>query len=139
MESPKAIASSATADEPEKIVAWFHRILRNTLTDEFRKARSQEKKLNEYAVEILPRLDPETETDLCRCVSSLLEELHESEKKILEGHFFEGKKFKELSVEFRQTEGAIRVKALRAREKLKESLRACCNITRFEEAKDCGC
>ena len=135
----KAIGSPTTAEEPEKVTSWFYQILRNTLTDEFRKAKSQKKTSDEYAAEVLPRLDPETEENLCRCVASLMSELPAVKKSILEKHFFEGKKFKELSFEFKQTEGAIRVKALRARDKLKESLKECCNITRFEQAKDCGC
>ena len=135
----KAIASPTNVAEPEKVTAWFYQILRNTLTDEFRKNQAQKRRNVEYAAEVLPYLDPETQENLCRCIAGLMAELPAVEKKILEGHFFDGKKFKELSEEFQQTEGAIRVKALRAREKLKESLRECCNITRFEQVKECGC
>jgi RNA polymerase sigma-70 factor (ECF subfamily) len=135
----KAIATPTSADEPEKVTSWFYQILRNTLIDEFRKAKSLKKKTDEYAAEVLPHLDPETEEKLCKCVNGLMSELPDIEKSILEKHFFEGKKFKELSNEFGQSEGAIRVKTLRARQKLKESLRDCCNITRFDQAKDCEC
>jgi RNA polymerase sigma-70 factor (ECF subfamily) len=135
----KAISSPSSVEEPEKLTAWFYQILRNTLTDEFRKMSAQKKWTQTYALEVLPTLDAETETILCRCLEGMMEELSALERNILEGHFFEGKKFKTLSQEFGQSEGSIRVKALRARDKLKEALRACCNITRFEQVKDCGC
>lgn len=135
----KAFSSTTTVEEPEKVTAWFYQIIRNTLTDEFRKLNSQKKTNEAFAAEVLPKLDPETEEQICRCVNGLLSELPAVERAILEKHFFEGKKFKELAEEFHQAEGTIRVKALRARDKLKESLRECCNITRFDEAKDCGC
>ena len=135
----KALATPTEVEEPEKVTSWFYQILRNTLTDEFRKNSAHKKKLEEYAFEVLPKLDPETESILCQCVKQLMTELPESERSILEKHFFEGKKFKELSKEFHQSEGSIRVKALRARQKLKESLKECCNITRIDQTDDCAC
>lgn len=135
----KAVASPTSTEEPEKVTSWFYQILRNTLTDEFRKMSSEKRKIDAFSAEVLPELDAETEENLCRCVESIMADLPAGEKTILEKHFFEGKKFKELSAEFHQSEGAIRVKALRAREKLKDSLKKCCGMTRLEDAKDCGC
>jgi RNA polymerase sigma-70 factor, ECF subfamily len=134
----KALKTPAGPEEG-KVTSWFYQILRNTLTDEFRNAKRTERRNEEYAAEVKPFLDPATEESLCRCVLGLLDDLAPTEKKILEGHFFDGKKFKDLSAEFNQSEGAIRIKAQRARERLKESLRRCCKMTSFGEASGCEC
>jgi len=124
---------------PEKLPAWFFRILKNTLIDEFRKLKRDIEKSKEYQRDVLPDLESQIEEKLCECVKHLILDLSPEEQLILEKHFFEGKKFQDLSQEFGQSEGTIRVKATRARKKLKELFRDCCNITRFDQTKDCSC
>ena len=135
----KAIASPSAAEEPEKVTAWFYRVLSNTMIDELRREKSASRTSDAYANEILPRLDAETEEKLCQCVNGLFSDLAPGERLVLEKHFFDGKKFSELARESGEPEGSIRIRAHRARQKLRESLRACCNLTSFEQAKECEC
>ena len=135
----KAIATPTEAHESEKLAHWFYRILKNTMLDEFRKTKLHAEKSKQYQLEVAEYLDPQTEQTLCQCVKGLLKDLPPLEKSILEKHFFEGASFKSLSKEFDLAEGTIRVRALRAREKLKDGLRECCNVTRYDQTEDCGC
>lgn len=135
----KALTTQSENSEPEKITSWFYQILRNTLIDEFRKRKHLDEKHDEYLSQL--QLDPPQELDekICACVNAIMQDLPKADREILESHFFDGKKFKELAEIYHQTEGSIRVKAQRSRDKLKEMLKSCCNITRLSEMSDCEC
>jgi DNA-directed RNA polymerase specialized sigma24 family protein len=107
------------AEESEKLPAWFHRILKNTMLDEFRKSKMDLTKSHEYVSDIQPALDARTEEILCQRIN--------------------GKKFKDLALESGQAEGTLRVRAQRAREKLKSMFLKCCNVSTLNQLRDCGC
>lgn len=135
----KAVVTETDPQDSEKISSWFFRILKNTMIDEFRKTKRDLKKINEYELTIEKEFDPTTQKHLCDCVSGFLEDLSPPEKKLIEAHFFEGKSFKELSSEYQSKESALRVKALRAREKLKAALKNSCGMNSMSDAEDCEC
>lgn len=135
----KAVATTTVPEESEKIIRWFYQIIRNTLIDEFRNEKTLKNTTDELSKEILPALDQESEANLCRCIDNLLDEIPIRERKIIEKHFYEGKKLKELAIEFKLSEANIRVLALRTRQKLKMALKACCNAKSFQDVQSCDC
>lgn len=135
----KAIATDAGAESNEKVSSWFYQILKNTMIDEFRRSKRDLKKINEYALATEKEFDPETVKNLCQCVSGFIEDLPKLEKTILEEHFFNGESFKELAIKHDLKESTLRVKALRAREKLKEALKNSCGMKSMSDAENCEC
>lgn len=135
----RVLQTESNPENPEKMSSWFYQILKNTMIDEFRKTKRENQKAIELKLDLERTLDEPTEKKLCDCVDLMIEELPESEKRLLEGHFFEGKSYKTLALESGLGESAIRVKAMRAREKLKTSLKRECGINEFGEATDCEC
>jgi len=71
----KAFTSTTEADEAEKLPAWFFRILKNTLIDEFRKLKRDIEKSKEYQRDVLPDLESQIEEKLCECVKHLILDL----------------------------------------------------------------
>ena len=136
----KALTSEASLENQEKLQSWFMSILKNTLLDYFRSNTLHQKKNNEFQIETeLLANNPEIEESFCKCVNGFLGDLPESDQSLLQEHFFEGKSFAALSSEHGTAEGTLRVKALHAREKIKEMFKACCHVRKFNDLKDCGC
>jgi RNA polymerase sigma-70 factor (ECF subfamily) len=136
----KALTTEATLQNKEKLQSWFMAILRNSLLDHFRSRALHQKKERLYQIEQeIAATDTELEQTFCQCVKGFLGEIPETDKALLEKHFLEGKTFAELSKTDGIAEGTLRVKSLRARERLKDMFKACCNVRKFEDLKDCGC
>jgi RNA polymerase sigma-70 factor (ECF subfamily) len=79
------------------------------------------------------------ETRLCQCVGHYLNELGQDEKELLEEHFYHQKSYKELSQKTGISESTLRVKAQRARAKLKGLFKTCCQAKSLSDLKSCDC
>lgn len=133
----KAIKSDNLLDDLTNLDGWFYRILTNTALDVLRKRKVISSKAEEVAKSQL--LDAETEKELCGCVINLITELAPEDQDLLKQHFFGNKTLKSISQEIGVSESALRVRALRARQKLKELFKGCCNPESLEDLRDCEC
>ncbi len=136
----KALTTEAELQDQEKLQSWFMSILKNTLLDYFRSQSLHDQKTKAYQIEAdLLNEAPEIEESFCACVKGFLKDIPENDRVLLQEHFFEGKSFAKLSQQSGSSESNLRVKSLRAREKLKGMFKACCNVRRFQDLADCGC
>jgi len=135
----KAVPSESQVNDPQKISAWFYSFLRTTVIDQFRRQKKFHQKSGVYAREILPVLVSQTEEKLCNCLNHFMDDLSKNERELLNQHFVDGKTFKELSQNAGQTESAVRVRAMRARKKLKEAFRTFCNADTLSDTQACDC
>jgi RNA polymerase sigma-70 factor (ECF subfamily) len=133
----KAIKSDNLKDDLTNIDGWFYRILTNTALDVVRKRALVSKKSEELAQFQLS--DAESEKEICGCISKLINELAPDDQDVLKQHFYGNKTLKSISQEIGVSESALRVRALRARQKLKELFKSCCNPESLDDLKNCEC
>jgi RNA polymerase sigma factor (sigma-70 family) len=136
----KALGSKAELREHEKLQSWFMAILRNVVVDNIRSKNLHREKKAIYQREIdLFHENPEVEDSFCRCVNDFIEDLPAAERNLLKERFLHGKTFRDLSREYGISLGTLRVKSLRAKEKLRLMFKACCKVRKFKDFADCDC
>ncbi len=133
----KVIQADNQLSELENLDGWFYRVLSNAAIDVLRKRKLMAAKSDELAEALLA--DKESEREICGCVSRLMDELAEGDRDVLKKHFFGKRTLKELSAEIGISESALRVRAMRARERLKALFKSCCNPGSLADLRDCDC
>ncbi len=135
----KALTTEAKLRSSEKMQTWFLNILRNTLTDHVRSRNLHRRKENTYQMEKELFLEQDIEESFCPCVNHFMDEISHTDRELLHEHFLNGKTFTFLAKELGVSQATLRVKSLRAKEKLKEMFKAGCKVQKFEDFADCGC
>lgn len=133
----KAIKSDNLKEDLTNLDGWFYRILQNTALDVVRKRSLISKKVNELAEFQL--FTAEVKKEVCGCISKLMNELSPDDQDVLKQHFYGDKTLKSISEEIGISESALRVRALRARGKLKNLFKSCCDPDSLEDLRNCGC
>ena len=133
----KAIKSDSLTEDLTNLDGWFYRILKNTALDAVRKRSLIFKKADEVAQ--LQLSSTEIEKEVCECISKLMNELSPDDQDVLKQHFYGDKTLKSISEDIGISESTLRVRALRARGKLKNLFKSCCNSDSLEDLKNCGC
>ncbi len=80
------------------------------------------------------RQEPAPDADVVRAVRAALDRLPETQRVVVHLHRYEGMTFEEIAQALSTTPGAVRVRASRAYERLREELRAVLSVPDGEEA-----
>ncbi|MFL5784090.1 MAG: RNA polymerase sigma factor [Bacteriovoracaceae bacterium] len=133
----KAIESDDLKEDMTNLDGWFYRILTNTALDVVRKRSLISRKEDEVIEFQLS--SAEAEKEICGCVSRLINELAPDDQALLKDHFYGNKTLKSISQEIGISESALRVRALRARQKLKTLFKNCCDPEDLQDLRNCEC
>ena len=125
--------------DDESAVAWFYRVLRNALTDYYRKHAVQQKAAERLAAEPEPDDDSEVHKAVCRCVSGLLPALKPEYSGILERVDLEDESVSVVATELGITANNATVRLHRARQALKRQLERTCGACMTHGCFDCTC
>jgi hypothetical protein len=79
--SMRAFEAAESLDDPERVVPWLYRIVRNTLIDEARAAATRQRRL--YVTDLVPEIAEPVKEISCRCSVALVRELTPSYATIL--------------------------------------------------------
>ncbi len=71
----KAMERGSQIREEQSTVAWFYRILRNAITDHYRRGASQAKALEEFAAETPLSYENELQETVCACIGDVIRDL----------------------------------------------------------------
>ena len=71
----QAIEHGGQIRDDESTVAWFYRILRNAITDSYRRQSARTKAHESYAAETPLSHEPALEQTVCACVSDVIQDL----------------------------------------------------------------
>jgi RNA polymerase sigma-70 factor, ECF subfamily len=136
--------------DPKKLRSWLFQIARNTLIDYYRKPHntlSVESQHSELHAE-KPDAQEAMHQDLSQCIKPFIKNLPEKYGEILDAIDIQGASQKELAKELGLSYSAVKSRAQRGRQKLKELFQECCtykmdtrgNIIEYETKSDCcGC
>lgn len=125
----------------EKIVAWFYRVLRNSVIDYYRRRSASARATDTWAREVAESTSPmpETEQEICRCVSALLGNLKSDYADALrivdieEGNLSQLARHSNITVE----NAAVRIH--RARKALRSQVAKACGTCADHGCLNCSC
>lgn len=128
--------------DDESAVAWFYRLLRNAVTDHYRRAAAGRKALEAHAREA-PGADPGFEADLeravCACVDDLIPILKPEYAELIRRVDLGGADVTSAAGALGITPGNARVRLHRARAALRDELERSCRTCATHGCLDCSC
>ena len=125
----------------ESATAWFYRVLRNAITDHFRRQETQSRALDRLAAETETGedSDKELESAVCECVVSLLDTLKPEYATALRRVELDGVSVRGYADEAGITAGNAGVRIHRAREALRKQVARSCGTCLSHGCLDCNC
>jgi len=130
-----------TLNQEESAVAWFYRLLRNSVVDHYRRQKASNRKLEKLAheLETVGATDNELAGSVCQCVGRLAETLKPEYAEALRRVELDGMSVKGYATEAGITSGNAAVRVFRAREALKKRVSRSCGTCADHGCLDCTC
>jgi RNA polymerase sigma-70 factor (ECF subfamily) len=127
--------------QDEKVVAWFYRVLRNSLIDHYRQRSTSARAMEAWARELteLQEPDPVLRQEICQCVSGLLATLKEEYQQALRIVDLEDGKLSDLAQQSGITAENAAVRVHRARKALRRQVEQACGTCAEHGCLDCHC
>jgi RNA polymerase sigma factor (sigma-70 family) len=126
--------------DEESAVAWFYRVLRNTIIDHARRCAAVQRKLAAFAAELEQvEAEPELSSQVCGCVRVLAETLKPEYAEALRRIDVEGMSVKAFAEAAGISANNASVRVFRAREALRAQLSRCCGGCAEHGCVDCTC
>lgn len=135
----KAIEAAPDLEDEEKLVSWFYQIVRNAITDHYRRQQTKKKNVKQYAQEKDFDVTPEDEETICSCFRELLPTLKEEYREVIEAVELGDKSAEQMAERLGITRNNVNVRRYRARQKLKERLEETCRTCAEHGCLDCTC
>lgn len=134
----KAIEHEGLLKE-QTVVPWFYRVLRNSIVDMYRTQQAKNKALERISAGFLEECGAKIQSDLCKCMNGLWDELKPAYADVLRNVDLGGKRLTEYARERGRSENAMRVKLHRAREQMKAALKGNCKGCAEHDCLSCDC
>jgi RNA polymerase sigma-70 factor (ECF subfamily) len=125
--------------DPESSVAWFYRLLRNALTDYYRRRGAEARALEKQGAEAPRATEPELQAVVCSCLHRLLPTLDPTYAAILSRVDFEDASLQTVATELGITRNNATVRLHRARQALNRALEKSCGTCAEHGCLDCSC
>ena len=135
----KAIEHGSEIRGDESTVAWFYRILRNSITDSYRRKSARTRVQEDFAAEAPLSYELELETTVCACIGDVIQELKREYREAIEQVDLGG-----ITVQaFAESQGTsannASVRLHRARKDLAKKLTRVCGTCAEHKCLDCTC
>jgi RNA polymerase sigma-70 factor (ECF subfamily) len=127
--------------QDEKVVAWFYRVLRNSLIDHYRRRSSSARAMEAWGREFAENQTAPVEVldEICRCVSTLLETLKPEYRDALRIMDLEEGTLSDLAHQAGITVENAAVRVHRARRALRRQVERSCGTCAEHGCLDCHC
>jgi RNA polymerase sigma factor (sigma-70 family) len=141
----KALTNPEPLKNPESMVPWFYRILRNALIDFYRTRGSEDRKNEAFMQELLGdetqtlAMPPEVEASICACMKDLIPSLKPEYGSLIQKVDLDGEAMEDVSTELGISTNNLAVRLHRARQALKTSLIRSCGACTEHGCLDCTC
>lgn len=137
----RASEKASSLRNGESSVAWFYRILRNSVIDYYRHRSVEDRALDRWVHDLqteTPR-DAQTEEIACQCINTVLSKLKPAYKEILREVDVAGKPLEAFAKSSGITAGNAAVRVHRARQRLKKQLIKLCGTCCPQSCGNCTC
>jgi len=137
----KSIEKRGDLRDEESIVAWFYRVLRNSVVDYYRQSGRNPQELVGILSDLESRAKapPDSQKEICQCVNPLLENLKPEYREALTTIDLGDGSLADLASRARITEGNAAVRIHRAREAMRKQVQMTCGACAEHHCVDCHC
>ncbi|GAC1418469.1 MAG: hypothetical protein NVS9B15_01330 [Acidobacteriaceae bacterium] len=135
----KAMEHGHELRSEESTVAWFYRILRNAVTDNFRRKSAQTKAHESFAEEAPLTYEPELKATVCACIEDVIQDLKPEYRHAIEQVDLGGLSVQDFAKLESTTSNNASVRLHRARKDVAKRLTAVCGICAEHKCVDCTC
>ncbi len=136
----RAVEKGVPADESEGAVHWFFAVLRNAVTDHYRRRGTESRAIASLVNEGIPEIaDPELRAEVCACFRRLLPTLRAEYATILEQVDLEERSVADVADELGITPNNASVRLHRARGALRRQLERSCGVCATHGCLECSC
>lgn len=127
--------------QDEKVVAWFYRVLRNSVIDHYRRRSASERAMDAWGKEFTQSQDPDAalRQEICQCVSGLLSTLKPEYRDALRVVDLEDGSLNDLAQQSGITAENAAVRIHRARKALRRQVEQACGTCAKHGCFDCHC
>jgi len=128
--------------DDESVTAWFYRVLRNAVTDHYRR-RSARERAHAYAAGIAPQAEPPLDAEMfdavCGCVNGMVDSLKHEYADAIRRVDLDGVPVRDYAREIGITASNAGVRLHRARSALRSQLVRACGTCSEHGCLDCRC
>lgn len=135
----KALEHGSEVRDSESILAWFYRILRNAITDHFRRSTVQSAAFESFAREQAESYEYELQSQACACIKEVLSGLKPQYTEAIEQMDLEGQSPEVFARAHNITVNNASVRLHRARRAAASRLTATCGACAEHKCTDCTC
>lgn len=135
----KAIERGSEIRDEESSVAWFYRILRNAVTDHYRRRASKAKALEALSIEIPESYEPEIIGAICECIGEVIGDLKPEYRTAIEQVDLREIPVEQFAKSEQISENNASVRLHRARKAVAKHLKTVCGSCAEHKCLDCTC
>lgn len=136
----RALRAAPDLEDEDRLVSWLYRIIRNAITDAYRRHAAAARRLEAYALEEAAAAPTdEDEVALCVCFEALLPTLKPEYAELIERMDLGGAGAEEMAEWLGITRNNLKVRHHRARQQLRERLEETCRTCAEHGCLDCTC
>jgi RNA polymerase sigma-70 factor (ECF subfamily) len=135
----RTLEKGASIRDPEAIVPWFYRLLRNAAIDHYRRRTTEAKTQTELTELTSPSFELELKDVVCTCVGALLPNLRAEYAEMLQRVDLEDTSVTELATQLGISPNNAMVRLHRARQALRREVERCCGTCAAHGCLDCTC
>jgi len=135
----KAVEHQAEIRSEESTVAWFYRILRNAITDNFRREAARSRAYDGLAIETPTSYEPELKSNVCACIGDVIQDLKPEYRDAIQQVDLDGMTVQAFAQEHSTTANNASVRLHRARKDVVRRLTAVCGTCAKHRCLDCPC
>jgi RNA polymerase sigma factor (sigma-70 family) len=135
----KAIQHGGELREAESSVAWFYRILRNAITDYYRRDAARCKAMDQLLANWTEDYEPELHAETCACIQEVIRDLKPEYRAAIEHVDLAGESVESFARARSTTPNNASVRLHRARKAVAKKLTAVCGTCATHKCIDCTC
>jgi RNA polymerase sigma-70 factor, ECF subfamily len=137
----KSLEKGGSVRDEETVVAWFYRLLRNSVIDYYRQRGTSEQAIEKLAGEMQTHQEPDValKGEICGCVAGLMEPLKPEYRQALDTVDLQERSLADLASEAKITPNNAAVRIHRARQALRAQVEVACGLCAEHGCLDCSC
>lgn len=135
----RTLEKGGQIQKTESIVAWFYRILRNALTDHYRRDAARGRAHEGLSAETPESYEMELQSNLCTCIKGVVQTLKPEYRLALEQIDLSGQSIADFAKAEHTTPNNVSVRLHRARRAAAKRLIQVCGSCADHKCLDCSC
>jgi RNA polymerase sigma factor (sigma-70 family) len=135
----KAVEHGSDIRDDESTVAWFYRILRNAITDHYRRRSARTRAHDSFAAEALVSYEVELTQTACACIGDVIRDLKSEYRTAIEQVDLGGATVEAFAQSQQTSANNASVRLHRARKAVAKKLTTVCGACAEHKCLDCTC